>query len=166
MSQLARFQKRINEVIPLTRCLEVNLDAYDGRTLRVSAPLEPNRNHQMTAFGGSLYAVAVVSAWGLVELQLEDAGLVGRVVVQSGDITYLGPVADDFFAVCELPDAPLVARFHKTLARYGKGRLNLVANLYAGASGDVAGKEPLAVFKGRFVIQDAHTAPVVGSDRF
>lgn len=164
MTQLARFQRRINDVIPLTRCLAVNLDAYDGRSLRVSAPLEPNRNHQMSAFGGSLYAVAVVAAWGLVELQLEDAGLVGRVVVQSGDITYLGPVTDDFSAVCELPDDSLVARFHKTLARYGKGRLNLVANVYAGTSGDVAGRQPLAVFKGRFVIQDAHTAPVPGVD--
>jgi thioesterase domain-containing protein len=67
MTQLGRFQKRINEIIPLSEALGVRLESFDGHALLVSAPLQPNHNHQGTGFGGSVYSVAVVSAWGLVE---------------------------------------------------------------------------------------------------
>lgn len=157
MTQLARFQKRINEVIPLTRGLAVQLDAYNGWQLLVSAPLESNKNHQGTAFGGSLYAVAVVSAWGLMELLLEDAGLTGSIVIQSGKMDYLGPIDDDFYALCSLPDEEVMRRFHKSLARYGKGRLNLSAHAYRGRATLTPENAPLATFQGRFVVQNART---------
>ncbi|MEX0603128.1 MAG: YiiD C-terminal domain-containing protein [Marinobacter sp.] len=157
MTQLARFRKRINEVIPLTRSLAVELVAYDGRQLLVSAPLEPNHNHQGTAFGGSLYSVAVVSAWGLVELLLADAGLTGNILIQSGEMDYLEPVEGDFYALCTLTDENLMRRFHKSLARYGKGRLNLTAQIFRGEASLTSGTKPLAAFRGRFVVQEART---------
>ncbi len=157
MTQLARFKKRLNEVIPLTRSLAVNLVAYDGRQLLVSAPLEPNHNHQGTAFGGSLYSVAVVSAWGLVELLLADAGLAGNILIQSGEMEYLGPVEGDFYALCTLTDEDLMRRFHKSLARHGKGRLNLTAQIFQGDASLTADTRPLAILRGRFVVQEART---------
>ncbi len=157
MSQLARFQKRINESIPLTNSLGVRLFAYDGEQLVVNAPLEPNHNHQGTGFGGSVYAVAVVAAWGLVELALEDWGLEGSVVVQVGSMEYLEPVDDDFYAVCRLPCADDMARFRKSLARHGKGRLNLRSEVYCGSPTMSPVRAPAATFEGRFVVQDART---------
>jgi hypothetical protein len=44
----------LHERIPLTRALSAAAEAWDGRTLRMGAPLAPNRNHLGTAFGGSL----------------------------------------------------------------------------------------------------------------
>lgn len=157
MTQLARFKKRINEVIPLTRSLAVDLVAYDGRQLLVSAPLEPNHNHQGTAFGGSLYSVAVVSAWGLLELQLVDAGLTGNILIQSGEMDYLEPVDGDFYALCALTDEDLMRRFHKSLARHGKGRLNLTAQIFRGEASLTPDTKPLAAFRGRFVVQEVRT---------
>lgn len=52
MTQLARFQKRIYDMIPLSEALGVELVSYDGHALLVSAPLAPNHNHQGTGFGG------------------------------------------------------------------------------------------------------------------
>lgn len=157
MTQLTRFKKRINEVIPLTRSLAVDLVAYDGRQLLVSAPLEPNHNHQGTAFGGSIYSVAVVSAWGLVELQLADAGLTGNILIQSGEMEYLGPVEGDFYALCTLTDEEIMRRFHKSLARHGKGRLTLTAQIYRGNASLTPKTKPLATFQGRFVVQEVRT---------
>lgn len=161
MSQLARFEKRIHDCIPLSQALGLKLEAYDGRQLMVSAPLAPNRNHQNTAFGGSLYAVAVTAAWGLVELLLQDAALEGKVVVQTGEMTYLEPVDDDFFALCELPDDSFLERFHKSLARHGKGRMELTSRIYRGQPTLMPPGEPRARFQGRFVVQEAHTTPVL-----
>ena len=62
MSQLSLFQKRIHDEIPLSRALGIQLHSWDGRSLLLSAPLEPNRNHQGTGFGGSIYCAAVTAA--------------------------------------------------------------------------------------------------------
>lgn len=157
MAQLTRFQRYINEVIPLTQSMALRLEDYNGRRLAISAPLEPNHNHQNTAFGGSLYTASVVSAWGLVELVLRDAGLIGNVVVQHGEMEYIEPVNDDFHAVCDLPDDGTMIRFHKSLARYGKARLNLHASIFTGPASLSPTGSALAVFSGRFVVQDART---------
>ena len=97
MSQLSLFQKRIQDEIPLSRALGIQLHSWDGHSLLLSAPLEPNKNHQGTGFGGSVYSAAVTAAWGLTELALWDLGLKGNVVVQSGNIDYLEPVSSDFY---------------------------------------------------------------------
>jgi thioesterase domain-containing protein len=154
MSQLARFQKRINEIIPLSAALGVRLESYDGHALLVSAPLEPNHNHQGTGFGGSVYSVAVISAWGLVELVLGDLGLEGKVVIQVGEIEHLDPVTTDFYALCRLPGGEVPGRFRKSLARHGRARLSLIAEIYCGEPSLTPSAEPAAIFQGRFVVQE------------
>jgi thioesterase domain-containing protein len=153
MTQLGRFQKRIHEMIPLSEALGVRLESYDGSCLLVSAPLEPNHNHQGTGFGGSVYSVAVTSAWGLVELVLADLGLEGNVVIQVGEIEHLEPVNSDFYALCHLPGGEVPERFRKSLARHGKARLSLIAEVYCGKPSLAPTTEPAAVFQGRFVVQ-------------
>ena len=157
MPQLGRFQKRIHEMIPLTQALGIRLESFDGHGLLVSAPLQPNHNHQGTGFGGSVYSVAVVSAWGLVELVLADLGLQGNVVIQVGEIEHLEPVNSDFYALCRLPGGEVPDRFRKSLARHGKARISLIAEVYCGEPSTTPSREPAAIFQGRFVEQDIHS---------
>lgn len=161
MTQLGRFQKRIHESIPLTRALGLEVLSYDGHALLVSAPLEPNHNHQGTGFGGSVYSVAVTAAWGLIELAIADMGLRGNVMVQSGSMDYLTPVEGDFYALCRLPAGEIPDRFRKSLARHGKGRLALHADVYCGEPTNDPKGAPVATFQGRFVVQDAGSRPVL-----
>lgn len=161
MTQLARFQKRINSMIPLSAALGVELLSYDGRSLLLRAPLAPNHNHQGTGFGGSVYSVAVISAWGLVELVLADLGLTGNVVIQKGEIEHIEPVDGDFYALCRLPGGEIPDRFRKSLARHGKGRLSLIAEIYCGKPTTEPVGEPAAVLQGRFVVQDARSRPML-----
>lgn len=157
MTQLGRFQKRIHDMIPLSEALGVRLESYDGHALLISAPLKPNHNHQGTGFGGSVYSVAVISAWGLVELVLSDLGLAGNVVIQVGEIEHLEPVDGDFYALCRLPGGEVPDRFRKSLARHGKGRIALIAEVYCGVPSLTPANEPAAIFQGRFVVQDIRT---------
>ncbi|MEQ9547458.1 MAG: thioesterase domain-containing protein [Marinobacter sp.] len=161
MTQLARFLKHIHESIPLTRALGLEVLSYDGHALLVSAPLEPNHNHQGTGFGGSVYSVAVTAAWGLVELAIADMGLKGNVMVQSGSMDYLMPVEGDFYALCRLPAGEIPARFRKSLARHGKARIALHTDVYCGEPTTDPKGAPVATFQGRFVVQDASSRPIL-----
>ncbi|PAV25229.1 thioesterase domain-containing protein [Tamilnaduibacter salinus] len=149
MTRLARFQERINTLIPLTRSLGVTLTAFSGRDIEVHAPLSLNHNHQGTGFGGSIYAVAVTAAWSLLELWVEDQGLEGEVVIQSGAIDYGQPLSGDLLARCSLPGAEDMQRFERSVDRRGIGRLCLESTVY---SQDAAGATPAATFSGRFVV--------------
>ncbi len=155
MTQLSTFQKRIHEEIPLSRALGIELHSWDGSSLLLSAPLSPNINHQGTGFGGSVYSVAVTAAWAVTELALADLGLKGSVVVQTGSIDYLEPVTSDFYAICRLPGDEIPERFRKSLARHGKGRLDLTTEVFCGTPNSFPQVDPVAVFQGCFVVQDA-----------
>ena len=153
MSRLDDFQQRIHHVIPLTHAMGAELLHYDGRQLLVRAPLDPNRNHQGTGFGGAVYSVAVLAAWGLIELAVEDAGVEGTVVIQSGSMDYGLPVDSDFFALCQLPEATEWERFLTMLKRRGRARASLTSGLYCGTPGLEPDQPAAAFFEGRFVVR-------------
>lgn len=152
MSRLDDFEQRIHRVIPLTRSMDARLHHYDGRQLVVTAPLPPNSNHQGTGFGGSLYGAAVLAAWGLIELAVEDAGVDGTVVIQSGSMDYGQPVDGDFFATCQLPEAAEWERFLTMVRRHGRGRLSLKSALFTGTPESAPEQPAAAFFEGRFVV--------------
>lgn len=66
-------QARLLEEIPLARHMEIRVLCSDRRSLLLSAPLAANSNHKGTAFGGSLYSVAVLAGWGLLTLESKRA---------------------------------------------------------------------------------------------
>lgn len=105
--------------------------------------------------------MAVTAAWGLIELAIADMGLKGSVLVQSGNIDYMTPVDGDFYALCRLPAGEVPDRFRKSLARHGKGRLALHADVYCGEPTMEPRGAPVATFQGRFVVQDAGSRPIL-----
>ena len=142
----ARLQQTLHSDIPLTREMGITVAAYDGRQLRLAAPLAPNLNHKCTAFGGSLYSLAVLCGWGLLHLKLEEAGLHRHIVIQEADIEYLLPVAQDIEAECEVDNAAL-QRFMAMLQKHGRARLSLEVAIKH--DGHAAVK-----FSGRYVVHE------------
>lgn len=124
----------LHEHIPLTRQLGATAEIWDGVTLRLAAPLEPNLNHRSTAFGGSLSAVAILSGWALVHLALRDRGVEARVVIQRSELDFLDPVDGDFTATAALPPAIEWERFLATLKRHRRARVD-VRSILRGPSG-------------------------------
>ena len=131
--------------IPLSRGMEVALE--------LEAPLEPNLNHKRTAFGGSLYSLAVLAAWGTVRRILRDAGIEAHIVISEGGLSYLKPVAGAFRARCAAPPKAGADAFRKAVLRKGKGRISLRCEVReAAARGEepAAGAAVAAVFTGTF----------------
>lgn len=104
VDSLDSLEQSFHELIPLSTAMGLRADAYDGKSLTVSAPLAPNINHQQSAFGGSLFAVAALAGWGLMQMKLSELMLDCNTVVMGGEVTYSKPVYDDLICTCRLPD--------------------------------------------------------------
>ncbi|NGP16503.1 YiiD C-terminal domain-containing protein [Devosia aurantiaca] len=59
MRTLADLERHLSDQIPLSREMAVGLTAASSDVVTLQAPLTPNINYTGTAFGGSLYSVAV-----------------------------------------------------------------------------------------------------------
>ena len=143
----AELEAFLRREIPLSRSLGVKVSRLDASGLELAAPLAPNVNHKRTVFGGSLYSLAVLAAWGTVRGLLAEAGIKAHVVIGEGSLSYLRPVAGEFRAVCAVPPEEEVRRFRTALERKGKARIALRCEVRAAS--DPAGS-PAAVFQGIF----------------
>ncbi len=101
LSKTARFalMEQLNlffqSYLPLGRAMGLEVSHYDQERLSLTAPLNLNDNDKQTAFGGSLYCVAVMSCWSSVYLRALREGITQpAIVVTQANIEYLAPVVD------------------------------------------------------------------------
>ena len=80
--------------IPISQKMGLRIAAYDGQCFRLHANLADNINVHQTMFAGSIYGQCVLAGWGLVWLQLREAGLSGDIVLAKGTIEYRRPVTE------------------------------------------------------------------------
>lgn len=118
-------ETRIRDEIPIARAIDITMDAWDGETLALAAPLAPNINDKGCAFGGSLASVMTIAGWALVVLMLEARAQACDVFVGTSEIAYLAPVWHDFRAQARLGEGAAWDAFFATLARRGKARIRL-----------------------------------------
>ncbi|WP_211234049.1 YiiD C-terminal domain-containing protein [Chitinilyticum litopenaei] len=145
MSAAQALEQLLHEEIPLTRALGLTVTQAAPARVCLAAPLAPNINHKATAFGGSLYALAVLAGWGMIAVRLKAAGLQAHIVIQEAQIRYRQPVTDTLQAECHVPDEAAFARFLRIFARHGKARISLPVTM-RGTAGEAV------VFHGDYVI--------------
>ena len=92
MDKLDHVRTKLKEQVPLITHMGIDVISWDGSTVVVEAPLEPNINTHGTAFGGSLYCVGAMTGWSALHLTLMDAGHLPSVWLAKGEVAYLKPV--------------------------------------------------------------------------
>lgn len=112
--------------IPLAAAMQIAVRDHDEHTLTVTAPLGPNANHYGSAFGGSLYTVALVAGWGLASLKLAGRGMV---VVQHAEADYRRPVREELVATAQCRDE---GAFTADFAARGQAELDVTVAIDAG----------------------------------
>jgi thioesterase domain-containing protein len=120
----------------------VRVESYDVERLVLCAPLAANVNHLGTAFGGSLNALAVLSGYGLLWLELRDTEC--HIVIRESSISYERPVRGELRAVCVRPAEDALEQFKQTFHQKGKARIALSATIEDEGV-------PAVHFKGTFV---------------
>src|ERR1700679_3298611 len=118
-------QKRIVGEFSLAKHIGIIVEspAHDAGVLR--APLAPNANYKGTAFGGSLYSVAVLTGWAWVTRYLAARGLAADAVIQESSVRFLAPVLGVLRASAAAPSEAQIEKFRKMLQRAGRGRIRL-----------------------------------------
>lgn len=142
-------QQFLNKKIPITEALGVEISLLTSKEVHLIAPLEANRNHLGTAFGGSLGSVMILACYAWMFNRLGEDGKHCHVVIQTAKTDYLKPVTGNLRAICSPPDGADIERMLRHVDRKGVARLKIESQL-VDASGDV-----LCRFMGDFV---AHLA--------
>lgn len=136
-------QEAYYSLIPISRHMGFMVRSYDGRKLCVTAPLQNNINHQMSAFGGSLFSLSALAGWGILQLKITELGLDCNTVIAGGDVSYTAPVFEQLVCECELPDE--YASFVDKLQVRGKASLKMQTRI-------VLNDETAMSFSGKYVV--------------
>ena len=142
-------QNRIVREFTLAKHIGIVVEAADDDAVVLSAPLAPNANYKGTAFGGSLYSVAVLTGWAWVTRYLAARGLAADAVIQESSVRFLAPVLGVLRASAAAPSEAQIEKFRKMLQRAGRGRIRLRVEINYGET--VA-----ALFEGVFAAAIRH----------
>lgn len=144
MAALAQLATHCRKMPPVA-ALGARPLAYDGKMLRMGAPLAANVNDKGCAFGGSLSGLMTLAGWGWITLRLRLEGLDADVYVADSQVKYLSPLYGDLLAEAMPAADESWEQFVDTLQRYGKARIAMQARIPIAAGGEAA------VLTGRFV---------------
>ena len=137
-------QRRIVGEFAVAKHMGIVVESADDSAVVLRAPLAPNANHKRTAFGGSLYSVAVLAGWAWATRYLASRGVDADAVIQESTMRFLAPVEGELRATAAAPSEVQIDKFRKMLQRAGRGRIRL--RVEVGRDHIIA-----ALFEGEFV---------------
>jgi len=120
----------LREIVP-SKALQIKVAEYTGENLVLEAPLAPNRNDKGTAFAGSIASILALAGWGLITLQLRDAGISAEVVLTRSETKYKCPVRSDMRAVAAV-DEMEIRKLAAELSAGKRGRISTKSELLSG----------------------------------
>lgn len=120
----------LHEQFPLAAAMRIRTDSWDGRTLKLAAPLEPNLNHAQSAFGGSISTLAITTGWMLLHLLLLERQVSNRLLIQKSSIDYNRPIEGMLRAAAHVPKVDELNLFLEVLHRRRKARITLETVVY------------------------------------
>ena len=118
-------QDRLVGEFALARHIGIVVESADDAAVVLRAPLAPNANYKGTAFGGSLYSVAVLTGWAWVTRYLAARDVPADTVIQESNVQFLAPVQGELRASATAPSREQIDKFRKMLQRAGRGRIRL-----------------------------------------
>jgi thioesterase domain-containing protein len=141
-------ERTLHREMPISVAMGMRAAAWQDRRLAMSMPLGPNRNHQDSAFAGSLNALCTIVGWGTVFMLLREESRPGNVVIRRGTIRYLRPVRTAEIVARGLPlDPEGESFFFELLRSKGRSKIDVGAEIV-----DAEGR--LVTFSGSYVVQD------------
>jgi thioesterase domain-containing protein len=125
-------RRRIHEEFPLARHIGIEVELATDDRVVLSAPFEPNANHNGTAFGGSQFCIAVLTGWAWATRYLAARQVAADAVIQESTIRYLAPARGPLRAILQPPHPETVEKFRRMLRRAGRGRIRLNVDVHEG----------------------------------
>jgi len=130
--------------IVLANKMGLKIESFRDNTLSLQAPLELNINDKKTAFGGSIYSIAVLSGWGLIYLKLKELGIKAEIVIYKSEIKYKKAIKSNLEAKCSVENVKF-EDFIQTFKSKSKSKIQLTSKLYSD-------NEEAVIFEGIYAI--------------
>ena len=121
---IADMLSKVHSNIPISRQMEFAIITLDTESINTRAPLEPNINIHGTGFAGSLYSLAILTAWSYASYLIDQNGLNAELVIGSGKIRYKSPIESDIECDCHALKKD-IDLFIDTLVAGRRAKLNL-----------------------------------------
>lgn len=122
-------QDYLYEKIPLTKLMQISIEEFTNEKVVLKTPLEINRNHKGTAFGGSLVTVLTTNCWLMAFKHFKEINSDCHIVIGKSEIEYKKPVTEDFLSICEIMDFSELNKAKEFFVRKGKTKINLTATI-------------------------------------
>lgn len=144
----SELEKYLFDSVPIAQSLGIQVIEVELDRVSTSTPIQPNKNHLNTVFGGSSSMVCILTAWSLFQNRMISNHLDGRVMIRKQTVNYFKPIISDFVCDAYFNDDLDWEAFLSTFDRMQKARLGITARIYQ--------DEQLAVeFEGMFVLLKA-----------
>lgn len=143
---MLRLTQLWHEHFPITQAMGTRADAYHGApnwSLSTRTPLAPNTNIHGSAFAGTLYAIEALTAWGLIYLALDEAGLEASIIHAEGKIRFARPIESEITIRCCYNG---FAEDFAALRKDGRCRITLVSQA-------IVDEEVVSEFEGLYPIR-------------
>lgn len=141
--------------IKLYEHLGITVEALDSHRAILKVDLQKNLNHKGTAFGGSLYATGVMSAYALVLAGLKHYQIdTENIVIAKGVIEYHRPIDSDFRIICQFASLPEEQAFYQELKDKKRVRRDLQVHIFkeGGSEGLSRGVSPDSALLGASLV--------------
>ncbi|MBX3487529.1 MAG: YiiD C-terminal domain-containing protein [Candidatus Paracaedibacteraceae bacterium] len=116
--------------VPVTKAMGISVVKSDDTGVEFRASIDANINDKGVAFGGSLFSVASLASWAVVDYLLKQKNVEAKIFVHTAQTKFCSPVTQDFSVVCSQPSEVDVAKFLEMVAQKGKGRLTVKAEIH------------------------------------
>jgi thioesterase domain-containing protein len=147
---IEELQTTFEREIPISAQMGICVHQYDPQGLVVAMPLKTNRNHQQTAFAGSLNALCTITGWGATFLMLRELGISGNIVIRRSTIRYHEPVTTpEILACCQPVTREAQTYFVEMLKDKGQAKLDLTVEISDSEQASVT-------FQGSYVVVSSH----------
>ncbi|MEM7082562.1 MAG: YiiD C-terminal domain-containing protein [Pseudomonadota bacterium] len=118
-----------SEQIPLAKAMEIRFEETSG-DWSLQAPLEPNRNHMGTAFGGAIASLATLTGWAQTWMLLPNPEAT-HIVVGKSTIQYRRPARGELIGTAQAPSDDTVSDFLASLDARGKAGIHIVVQIHS-----------------------------------
>jgi thioesterase domain-containing protein len=141
----SELEKYLFDSVPIAQSLGIKLIEVESNQVSISTPIERNKNHLNTVFGGSSSMVCILTAWSLFQNRIYSDHLKGNIMIRKQTVNYFKPITSDFICNAYFNDDLDWETFLDRFAKFNKARLGITARIYQ--------DEQLAVeFEGTFVL--------------
>jgi thioesterase domain-containing protein len=123
-------EKLLKNEIPISNQMGIQDFKIANHRLNLTLPLQPNRNHKMTMFGGSLYSASALACYGLFLSGLRGQSFqTNDIVISEGGMRYLAPVDADARIQAQWNSDEEMQKFFQTLKTKKKARVLMRAEV-------------------------------------